>query len=131
MSPAKRGLRRGRTPFELAVLVVSLAATGAVVVGLVASGLRAGPDVADLRVTVRDWGVRVSEGAAFEVVVRNVGDKTAENVVVEVLAGEETRELELLSVSKRDEETATVIFPVGTTGPAAARVLSYHETTRG
>lgn len=131
MSPAKRGLRRGRTPFEIAVLAVSLAATGAVVAGLVAFGVTTGPDVADLRVTVRDAGVRASGGAVFEVVVRNVGDKTAENVVVEVLLGEETRELELLSVSKRDEETATVIFPEGTTGPATARVLSYHETTRG
>jgi uncharacterized protein (TIGR02588 family) len=131
MSPAKRGVWRGRTPFEIAVLVFSLAATGAVVAGLVAFGVTSGPDVADLRVTVRETGVRASGGAVFEVTVRNVGDKTAENVVVEVLAGDESRELELLSVSKRDEETATVIFPVGTTGPASARVLSYHETIRG
>ena len=131
MSRSKRGLWRKRTPFEVAVLVVSLAATGSVLVGLVTFGITSGPKVADLRVTVSETGVAASGGVLYEVTVRNVGSKTAENVVVEIEAGEETRELELLSVSKGDDETATVVFPPSTRGPATATVQSYHETTRG
>lgn len=130
MSP-RRKAAGGRTPFEIGVLIVSLVATGAIVGGLIAFGVTSGPDIADLRVSVRDSGVHASGGVVFEVTVRNVGSKTAENVVVEVAAGEETRELELLSVSKGDEETATIVFPPGTSGPVTAQILSYHETTRG
>jgi uncharacterized protein (TIGR02588 family) len=130
MSTVKRKARDARTPFEIAVLAVSVAATAAVVAGLVAFGLN-GKGPADLRAAVVETGIRASGGVVYEVTVRNLGGETAENVVLEVLAGEETRELELLSVSKGDEEKATVIFSVGTAGPATARVLSYHETTRG
>jgi hypothetical protein len=75
--------------------------------------------------------VERSGGAIYEVVIRNVGDKTAENVMVEVTVGQEVRELEILSVGKADKETATVLFPSGTSDPATVRILSYHATTRG
>lgn len=125
------GVRRERTRLELAVLFVSLAATASVVVGLIASGVTGASGGADLVATVNDTGRRASGGTVYELTIRNRGGETAENVVVEVTVGEETRELEILSVSKGDEEVATVIFPLGTTGAATARVLSYHQTTRG
>lgn len=131
MSRSRRGLRRERTKLELGVLLVSVAAVGTVVVGLVVAGVSGGTGPPDLRATVGPSGVERSGGAVYELSVRNQGGQTAENVVVEVSVGSETREVEILSVSKGDEEVASVVFPRGTAGTATARVLSYHETTRG
>jgi uncharacterized protein (TIGR02588 family) len=131
MSPAKRGARRARSPLETIVLVVSLAAVSTIVLGLVVARFSGGKGEADLRASIRATGLAASGGEVYEVTIRNVGGETAENVVIEVTLGEETRELELLSVSKGDDETATVIFPSGSTGTPIVEVLSYHETTRG
>ena len=131
MSPAKRGVRRSRTLFETIVLVVSLAAVSSIVIGLVLAAVSGTEGPAALRASIRATGAVESGGAVYELTVRNAGGETAENVVIEVTLGEETRELELLSVSKGDAETATVIFPSGSTGTPLVEVLSYHETTRG
>lgn len=124
-------LRRKRTPLELGVLAFSLAATVAVVGGLLASSVSGGDGGPDLRASARPTGEERSGGAVYEVVIRNVGGESAENVVVEVAIGEQVRELEILSVGKGDEETATVVFAPGTREPATVRILSYHATTRG
>jgi hypothetical protein len=130
-SSAKRGVRRGRTPFELGVLVVSIAAVGAIVVGLVVAGV-SGPDgPPNLRAIAHPTGEQRSGGSVYEVTITNGGGETAENVVLEVVVADETREIEILSVSKGDDETVTTIFPPGTTGPATVEILSYHSTTRG
>jgi len=89
-----RGIRRERTPFEWALLVVSLGATMAVVAGLVVSGLAGPRGPADLRVTVvAEAGGPAGGGRPFEVTVRNVGGTSAENVVIEITAGDVTREV--------------------------------------
>ena len=131
MSPAKKGARRARSRFETVVLVVSLAAVSSIVLGLVVTGVSGAKGEADLRASIRATGVLASGGEVYELTIRNVGGETAENVVLEITLGGETRELELLSVSKGDDETASVIFPSGGTGTPLVEVLSYHETTRG
>ena len=131
MSRPARGALRSRTLLENVVLAVSLVAVAAVVIGLVVAAVGGGDDGPDLRATVRATGLQRSGGAIYEVEIRNVGGHTAENVVIEVTLGDEKRELEVLSVAKGDDETATVVFPPGASGTAAVRVLSYHETTRG
>ncbi|MBK5249551.1 MAG: hypothetical protein JJE50_08980, partial [Actinomycetales bacterium] len=62
-----RGIRRERTPFEWALLVVSLAATLAVVAGLVVSGLAGPRGPADLRVIIADADEPASGGWPLEV----------------------------------------------------------------
>lgn len=131
MSRPGRGLRRKRTSLELGVLVVSFLAAGAVVAGLVVSSFTGGEGGPDLRASTRPTGDARSGGTLYEVMVRNTGGETAENVVIEVTVGNETRELDILSVSKGDEEKAIVVFPPGTSGPATVEILSYHGTTRG
>ncbi|MGI8616031.1 MAG: hypothetical protein ACR2L4_04505 [Actinomycetota bacterium] len=119
------GMGRKRTTFEWVVLLVSLAATLAVVVGLVVSEL-SGPDgPVDLRVRVIDAGERASGGRPLEVTVENVGGTSAQNVTIEVTVGEVVRELSLDLVAKGDEESAEVVFPADATGPPEAEVLSY------
>jgi uncharacterized protein (TIGR02588 family) len=129
MSPRRnsgdRGIGRRRTPFEWALLVVSLAATLVVAVGLALSQF-IGPDgPADLRVGVADEGVRASGGRSLEVIVTNAGGTSSENVIVEVRVGEVAREVELDLVAKGDTESAVVVVPADAIGEPAAEVLSY------
>jgi uncharacterized protein (TIGR02588 family) len=119
------GIRRKRTPFEWTLLVVSLAATVAVVVGLVVSGLTGPRGPADLRVSVTDTAEPASGGRPLEVTVMNVGGTSAENVIVEVTVGDVTREVNLDLVAKGDEETATVVVPADAGGLAHVEVVSY------
>jgi uncharacterized protein (TIGR02588 family) len=119
------GIRRERTPFEWAVLSVSLAATLAVVAGLVVGGLVGPRGPADLRVTVADAGGQASGGRPLEVGVTNVGGTSAENVVIEVTVGDVTREVNLELVAKGDEESAAVVVPDDAVGPPRAEVVSY------
>lgn len=120
-----RGLRRKRTPFEWALLVVSLAATLAMVAGLVVSGLAGPRGPADLRVTVSDAGGPASGGRPLEVTVTNVGGTSAENVIVEVTVGDVTREVNLDLVAKGDTESAAVVVPADATDEPRAEVASY------
>jgi uncharacterized protein (TIGR02588 family) len=121
------GIRRERTPFEWTLLVVSLAATVAVVVGLVVGGLTGPRGPADLRVSVADDGEPASGGRPLEVTVRNVGGTSAENVIVEVTVGDVTREVNLDLVAKGDEETAVVVVPTDADGPLDVEVVSYTD----
>jgi uncharacterized protein (TIGR02588 family) len=118
-------VRRERTPFEWALMLVSLAATLAVVAGLVVSGLAGPRGPADLRVTVTDVGGQASGGRPLEVNVQNVGGTSAENVIIEIAVGDVTREVNLDLVAKGDEESATVVIPGDATGSPEAEVVSY------
>ena len=120
-----RGIRRERTPFEWALLVVSLAATLAVVAGLVVSGLAGPRGPADLRVTIADADEPASGGRPLEVTVTNLGGTSAENVIVQVTVGDITREVNLDLVAKGDTESAAVVFPADAAGPPHAEVVSY------
>jgi uncharacterized protein (TIGR02588 family) len=120
-----RGSRRERTPFEWALLVVSLAATLAVVAGLVVSGLEGPRGPADLRVTVAEADQAASGGRPLEVTVTNVGGTSAENVIVEVTVGAVTREVDLDLVAKGDTESAAVVVPVEAAGSLRTHVVSY------
>src|SRR4029450_9202803 len=74
---ASRGVGRERTPFELALLIVSLAATLAVVAGLVVSELTGPRGPADLRVTVATTDEPASGGGPLGVTPRHVGGRAA------------------------------------------------------
>jgi uncharacterized protein (TIGR02588 family) len=120
-----RGIRRERTPFEWALLVISLAATLAVVAGLVVSELAGPRGPADLRVTIADADEPASGGRPLEVTVTNVGGTSAENVIVEITVGEVTREVDLDLVAKGDTESAVVVVPADAAGAPHAAVVSY------
>jgi uncharacterized protein (TIGR02588 family) len=120
-----RGIGRKRTPFEWALLVVSLAATLAVVVGLLVSGLAGPRGPADLRITIADANEPASGGRPLEVTVTNVGGTSAENVIVEVTVGDVTREVDLDLVAKGDTESAAVVVPADAAGEPHAEVVSY------
>ena len=120
-----RGIRRERTPLEWALLVVSLAATLAVVAVLVMSGLTGPRGPADLRLIVADADEPASGGRALEVTVTNVGGTSAANVIIEVTVGDVTREMDLDLVAKGDTGSATVVFPAAATGEPHAEVVSY------
>ena len=120
-----RGIVRERTPFELVLLVVSLAATLAVVTGLVVSGLTGPRGPADLRVTVDKADEPASGGRPVQVTVSNVGGTSAENVIVEVTVGDLTREVTLDLVAKGDTESATVVVPADASDPPHAEIVSY------
>ena len=127
---AKRGSRssgiaRKRTTFEWVLLLVSLAATLAVVVGLVVSELSGHRGPVDLRVSVTDAGEQGSGGRPLDVTVTNVGGTSAENVVVEVTVGDVVREVNLDLVAKGDKESAAIVVPADAAGTPDAEVLSY------
>jgi uncharacterized protein (TIGR02588 family) len=124
-APGNRGIGRKRTPLEWALLVVSLAATLAVVAVLVTSGLAGPRGPADLRVTVADVDEPASGGRSLEVTVTNVGGTSAVNVLVEVTVGDVTREMNLDLVAKGDTESATVVVPADVAGSPRAEVVSY------
>ncbi len=124
-TPGSHGIGRERTPFEWALLVVSLAATLAVVAGLVVSGLAGPRGPADLRVTIADADEPASGGRPLEVTVTNVGGTSAENVLVEITVDDVTREVNLDLVAKGDTESATVVVPADTAGRPRADVVSY------
>lgn len=133
MSPAKKKKKNKkdseRSPFEIGVLVAATAAIAAVVAGLILAGVQRVPDGPDLKATVARQG-EASGGVAYLVRVRNDGGRTAETVVVEVTVGEETREAQIFAVARKDEESAVVVFPPGTTGLAEAEIQSYAEPAR-
>ena len=124
-SSGSSGIRRERTPFEWTLLVVSLAATLAVVIGLAVSGLTGPRGPADLRVSVTDAGEPASGGRPLEVTVTNLGGTSAENVIVEVTVGDVVREVDLDRVAKGDKETAAVVVPADAAGSPQVAVVSY------
>lgn len=123
-------VRRDRTPFELTLLLGSIAAILALVLTLAVSALTGPTGPADLRTGARLTGELRNGGFVVEAYVRNAGGRTAENVVISVTLGDETLEAEIVSVAKGDEETVTFSFPPGATGTPLARLLSHHEPAR-
>jgi uncharacterized protein (TIGR02588 family) len=119
------GMTRERTAFEWTLLVVSLAAIVAVVVGLVVSGSGGSRGPADLRVSIAFADEPASGGRPLEVTVTNAGGTSAENVIVEITVGDITREINLDLVAKGDTETATVVVPADAEGSPRAEVVSY------
>ena len=124
-SSGRGGMGRKRTSFEWALLLGSLAAILAVVIGLVVGELSGPRGPVDVRVTVTDAGGPASGGRPLEVIVTNVGGTSAEHVVIEVRVGDVVREVNLDLVAKGDEESATVVVPTGTAGQPQAEVVSY------
>ncbi len=118
-------MSRERTPFEWALLLVSLAATLAVIGGLVVGGLLGPSGPADLRVTVAETGGQASGGRPLEVSIQNVGGTSAENVIIEITAGDVSREVNVDLVAKGDEGSATVVLPDDSVGQPQAEVVSY------
>lgn len=116
----RRAAQRRRTPFEWALLGVAVVAILAIAGGLVFYSLSLRGEPPDLAVTVQPAGPE-----ALTVTVENKGGTTAEEVVVEVLRGDDVHEVEFRAVPKGDTEDATVSMPGR--GPATARVRSYKE----
>ena len=77
-SSGRGGMGRKRTSFEWALLLGSLAAILAVVIGLVVGELSGPRGPVDVRVTVTDAGGPASGGRPLEVIVTNVGGKKAD-----------------------------------------------------
>lgn len=127
MSPrATRGVSRDRSPFEIAVLVISAAAALTILAGLIVAGLRYGSGPPELRAKVTpDQSANGSR--TFEVSVANDGGTSALNVVVTVELGEEMREVQLDTVAKGDKESITVVFPGDISGSPVAEIQSYSE----
>lgn len=119
MSKSSNRLRRERTTLEWVVLVVSVLAITAIAGGLIFYSFASPSDPPDLRVTL------VPAGANFDLSVENKGGTTAEEVVVEVTQGSDSREVEFKAVTKGDTEMATLQLP-GRERPTA-RVTSYKE----
>ena len=128
MTAAKnRGVGRERTPFEWALLLISVAAALILAVGLAISGLTGASGPADLEIDITAAAGPASGGRPLEITVTNVGGTSAENVVIEVTVGDVAREVTLALVAKGDEESATVIVPAGATESPHAEVLSYSD----
>lgn len=128
MTAAKnRGAGRERTPFEWALLLISLAAALTLAVGLAISGLTGTSGPADLEIDIAAAVDPASGGRPLKLTVTNIGGTSAENVVVEVTVDEVVREVSLALIAKGDEETATVIVPATATASPHVEVLSYSD----
>lgn len=95
--------RRRKENFETALLAISMAALVVLIGGLVWSSFNSGTGPPELRVAVMPTG----KGTEVAIVVSNVGGSTAERVIVEAEAGEESHEIEFPFVNNQEEERAT------------------------
>lgn len=128
MSPSKtRGVSRERTPFEVSILALSIAALLAILTSLVVAGVRYGSGPPALRVNVTPAG-SVGGGISYEVTVVNHGGTTAEDVVVGVTVGDVERQLQVPVVAKGDQESGIVVFPAASSGRPRAEIKSYSES---
>lgn len=85
--------------------MTALAAILAILGGLFFYSARAKAGPPDLRAVVHDQG-----NGEFNLVVSNLGGTTAEDVLVEVISGDETVEVEFTAIAKGDKEEATLMF---------------------
>lgn len=122
-SKAKAGLLRRRTPFEWAILLVSVAAIAAIGVGLLVYSTQFKQRSPDLVVTIEPSPGRQNE---FVLKIENRGETTAEEVVVEVARGEVTQIVEFRAVPKAGEEEAKV--HVEGSGEPTAKVVTLKES---
>jgi uncharacterized protein (TIGR02588 family) len=118
-------LRRERTPFEWAILVLSIGTAATLVIGLAVSEVSGGNAAADLRVRAADVGGSSNGGRTFEVTVSNLGETSAENVIVEVTVDGHVREVHLPLVARGEHESATVVVPANAAGEARTSVVSF------
>jgi hypothetical protein len=116
----RSSLRRERTTFEWVVLVVSSAATLAIAVALLVFSVTAGSGPPELRATIEK-----PSAPTVTVIVENKGGTTAEEVIVEVVRGRETQDVEFKTIPKEDTEEAAV--RLGGRGTATAHVRAYKE----
>lgn len=121
-----RGIKRDRSPFELLLLTLSVAAIAAVVFGLFRYSADTAGDKASLTAQVEETGREVDGGSEVEVTVTNNGDSGAEDVVVEVTIGEEAREVSFVRIAKDEEKTGVVVFPPEAQGTPEVAILSYN-----
>ena len=124
---APQSLKRERTSFERALLLVSVASIAAVLVGLFLYAGDTAGEQASLETTVQRTGRLVDGGPEVLVSLTNQGGSGAEDVVVEVKIGEETREVSFVRIAKHEERTAAVVFPPEARGTAEASILSYNH----
>lgn len=123
---AAAGLKRDRSPFERVLLTLSLAAIAAVVVGLFIYSSDTAGDKPSLTAQVEVTG-KVDGGTEILVKLTNEGGSGAEDVVVEVKIGEETREVSFVRIAKDEQRTGAVIFPPEASGRPEVAVLSYNN----
>lgn len=121
MSPQKN--KRNR--FQVVVLAISLISILGVIGGLTFYGITSGTGPAELEATVVDTGERVDGEKVYNVVVKNRGGRTAEDLIIEVTAGDKTVEVDIRFVTKGDREEAFVMLPEGI--EPEVKVISYTE----
>lgn len=124
--PKRRGMRRERTPLEWVVLILSFLGILSVVGGLAWYGITADGGQAELSIQIELTQEEAEGGKIYEVTVSNGGSTTAEDVVVEVSAGDTTREVEFKAVAKGDREMAVVVLPLESDDPRA-EIVAYKE----
>jgi uncharacterized protein (TIGR02588 family) len=117
--------RRKINRFEQMVLAVSVLAIVAVMGGLTYYGITSGTGPAELETTIMDTGRRVNGEKVYSVVIQNKGGKTAEDLIIEVSAGETTLEVDIRLVTKGDKEEVFVMLPEGI--EPEAKIISYSE----
>lgn len=127
MTPAKRtGVKRDRTPLEIVVLILSLLGILSIVGGLAWYGVTSDGSQAELSADINGPTDESEIGKIYEVTVSNDGGTTAEEVVVEVVAGDTTREIQFRAIAKGDQEKATVVLPAESQDPRA-EIIGYKE----
>ena len=123
MTPRKN--KKKRNGFEIVILLASVLSIAAVIGGLTFYGLTSGTGPAELETTIIDTGQRLDGDKVYNVVVNNKGGKTAEDLIIEVTAGDTTLEVDIRFVTKGDREESFVTLPEGV--EPEVRVISYTE----
>jgi uncharacterized protein (TIGR02588 family) len=111
--------------FDRIVLVAAGIAILLVVGGLIWYGMTSGGGPADLEPTIVDTGRTEGDERVYQVTISNKGGTTAEDLVVEVMLGDESREVQIRFVTKGDQEEVFVSIPGS--GTPEVRVVSYTE----
>ena len=111
--------------FDRVVLIAAAFAILIVVGGLAYYGVTSGRGPADLEPSIIDTGRREGDEQIYKVTIANKGGTTAEDLVVEVTLGEESREVQVRFVTKGDSEEVLVSLPGS--GTPEVRVVSYTE----
>lgn len=106
---------------------MSLTSIGAVLLGLLLYAGGTAGEQAELRAEAEVTERRVSGDPEVVVTLTNTGGAAAEEVVVEIRWGGETREISFTRVGKDEEITGSVIFPAGASGSPEVSVLSYNH----
>lgn len=122
----RRGPARERTSLEIVVLVLSMIGILSIIGGLAWYGVTTDGSQAELTVEISGPKDESETRRIYEVTVSNNGGTTAEEVVVEVVAGDTTREIQFRVIAKRDQAKATVVLHAESQDPRA-EIISYKE----